>query len=165
MRFELHGPEDQKAGATISSAPLSVGRDGTNDLVIAERTVSRHQCRIWMEADGRILIEDSESRYGTFINGQLLQEPRSIRSGDTIRFGDWEGRVFDEELAAQATVEVHLSGEATGETTIPPAATRKTRLIKLRPEPASSPTYVIVLALAAVLATALIVILLLDSSF
>jgi predicted component of type VI protein secretion system len=165
MRLELHGPEDQKAGATITGAPLSVGRDLTNDLVIPERTVSRHQCRVWMEADGRVFIEDAESRYGTFVNGHLLQEPRAIRSGDDIRFGDWEGRVFDEALAAQSTVELQPLGEITGESTLPPAATRKTRLIKLRRGTRSSPVYVVALAFAAALAAALIVFLLLDSGF
>ncbi len=165
MRLELHGPEDLRVGATISGAPLSVGRDPTNDLVISERTVSRHQCRVWMEADGRIFVEDAESRYGTFVNGQLLQEPRSIRPGDDIRFGDWEGRVFDEALAAQSTVELPPLEELTGENTLPPHATRKTRLIKLRSSSRSSTTYAVLLALAALLATALILFLVLDSSF
>jgi len=118
-----------------------------------------------MEADGRVFIEDAESRYGTSVNGHLLQEPSFIRPGDSIRFGDWEGRVFDEDLAAQATVELHQASEETSETTIPPAATRKTRLIKLRPKPRSSLTYVIILVLAAAMATALILFLLLDSNF
>jgi hypothetical protein len=65
----------------------TIGRDGSVRLESA--MVSRHHARVWA-ADGRVLIEDSGSANGTFVNGEQLTAPLPLVDGDRIRLGDVE---------------------------------------------------------------------------
>jgi len=74
-------------GSRIRVSPGTViGRDGTNEVVMDEDTVSaRHAL---LRFDGRRWwVEDLDSTNGTFVNGQRVTGARVVRSGDEIRFG------------------------------------------------------------------------------
>ncbi len=66
-----------------------IGRDSTNDVVIAHPTISRSHLLIKVEADGTLLARDSGSRNGTWINSSRLgsQEWMVIPDGCEIRLG------------------------------------------------------------------------------
>jgi hypothetical protein len=58
------------------------------DLVIDyEVSVSRQHCKIFYE-DGSVYIEDLNSSYFTYVNGQKVESKTKIYSGDTIRLGN-----------------------------------------------------------------------------
>ncbi len=74
-------------GSRIRVSPGAViGRDGANEVVMDEDTVSaRHAL---LRFDGRRWwVEDLDSTNGTFVNGQRVTGARAVRSGDEIRFG------------------------------------------------------------------------------
>lgn len=54
---------------------LSIGRDGTNNVVLDSNAVSRHHARIRVR-DGKVVIEDLGSLNGTFVLDPRRPEQR-----------------------------------------------------------------------------------------
>jgi DNA-binding NtrC family response regulator len=66
--------------------PVVVGRDASADLVVDERSLSRKHARFTLKG-GHVVVEDLESRNGTFAGGQRV--PRAeARPGDEIVLGN-----------------------------------------------------------------------------
>lgn len=64
----------------------SIGRAPTNTVAIADGSVSSQHARIIRTPDGFVL-EDLQSRNGTFVNGEKVTAPRILVDGDLIRLG------------------------------------------------------------------------------
>jgi serine phosphatase RsbU (regulator of sigma subunit)/pSer/pThr/pTyr-binding forkhead associated (FHA) protein len=69
----------------VDRNPFSIGRRETNGLRLGGSEVSREHAEI-AEEDGRYVIRDRQSRYGTFVNGEAVTECE-IKPGDRIRLG------------------------------------------------------------------------------
>ncbi len=78
----------------LQSEDLSIGRDISNHIVINNAEVSRHHARLRLRA-GSYVIEDLGSTNGTFVNGQRLLGPHSLRHGETIKLGGQVELVFE----------------------------------------------------------------------
>jgi pSer/pThr/pTyr-binding forkhead associated (FHA) protein len=71
-------------------APIEVGRDGDVGLALVDDLlVSSRHARLTPSSDG-VLVEDLESRNGTFINGIRIEEPTHAGPGDRILIGETE---------------------------------------------------------------------------
>ncbi|GAA5510279.1 SpoIIE family protein phosphatase [Novipirellula caenicola] len=66
-----------------------IGRHPDCHIVVDAGAVSRYHAKV-VQRDGDFLVEDSGSRNGTFLNGQLLTEPEVLREGDRVRISDVE---------------------------------------------------------------------------
>lgn len=66
--------------------PSTIGRDPTNDIVLADRSVSGHHAVI-QRLDAEWVLTDLQSRNGTVVNGDLLSGDSSITAGDVVQFG------------------------------------------------------------------------------
>lgn len=66
--------------------PLSVGRDPSCELVLADVEVSRKHARLEAQA-GVVFVRDLESSNGTFLNGRRLTSAIEAREGDEIDVG------------------------------------------------------------------------------
>jgi hypothetical protein len=70
----------------------SIGRSPSNTVVIPDTYASsQHALITWRE--GQWWLEDRESRNGTRLNGQRIQEPRLVTAGDVIGVGKTKLRV------------------------------------------------------------------------
>jgi serine phosphatase RsbU (regulator of sigma subunit) len=69
----------------IDRLPFTIGRRETNGLRLGGSEVSREHAEIAL-VDGRYVIRDRQSRYGTFVNGEAVTESE-LRSGDRVRLG------------------------------------------------------------------------------
>jgi len=69
----------------IDKTPFTIGRRETNGLRLGGSEVSREHAEILLE-DGRYIIRDRQSRYGTYVNGEPVTE-RELQSGDKVRLG------------------------------------------------------------------------------
>jgi hypothetical protein len=67
----------------LDQPSMVVGRDDLCDIVIPERQISRQHIRIYVE-DEHYVVEDLESRNGTWINGQRLHGTQQLYDGDEI---------------------------------------------------------------------------------
>ena len=73
---------------------LSVGRGTDNDLYLNDRSVSKIHAALVMNRESTLLVADTGSTNGTFINGRRIGygEARQIADGDVVGFGDIEVR-------------------------------------------------------------------------
>jgi hypothetical protein len=74
---------------------LNVGRASDNELTLNDASVSKIHAALLMTAEGTLLVADTGSTNGTFINGRRIAygESRLIEDGDVIGFGDVEVRL------------------------------------------------------------------------
>jgi serine phosphatase RsbU (regulator of sigma subunit) len=70
---------------SIERNPFTIGRRETNDLRLGGSEVSREHAEITSD-NGKYILRDKESRYGTFVNGESVTECE-LRSGDRVRLG------------------------------------------------------------------------------
>ncbi|MBR6089105.1 MAG: FHA domain-containing protein, partial [Anaerolineaceae bacterium] len=92
ITLEITGCEDTAMIGKVFSAsrlPLTLGREFDNDLQLSEKeiSVSRHHAQI-SEIDGEIYIQDTGSKYGTFVNNRnILNTPHPLKNDDMIKLG------------------------------------------------------------------------------
>jgi len=68
---------------------LSVGRTKENVLVIDDQSISKIHAALVLNSDKQLMVADTGSTNGTFINGQRIAYGRAfpIKNGDKINFG------------------------------------------------------------------------------
>lgn len=73
---------------------LSVGRVSDNELALNDVSVSKIHAALTMNQQGTLLVADTGSTNGTYINGRRISygEARQIEDGDVVGFGDVEVR-------------------------------------------------------------------------
>jgi len=74
---------------------LNVGRASDNELTLNDGSVSKIHAALLMTAEGTLLVADTGSTNGTYINGRRITygESRQIEDGDVVGFGDVEVRL------------------------------------------------------------------------
>jgi sigma-B regulation protein RsbU (phosphoserine phosphatase) len=82
----LHVSDSQGRRVVVLDRPqFLIGRRTAADLQIVSTDVSREHAEI-VQDEGRYLLRDRGSRYGTFVNGEQITE-RVLEHGDRIRLG------------------------------------------------------------------------------
>jgi hypothetical protein len=73
---------------------LSVGRVSDNELSLNDTSVSKIHAALTMNQQGTLLVADTGSTNGTYINGRRISygEARQVEEGDVVGFGDVEVR-------------------------------------------------------------------------
>ncbi|MEK6283213.1 MAG: FHA domain-containing protein [Acidobacteriota bacterium] len=73
---------------------VSVGRVADNELSLNDSSVSKIHAAITLNQQGTLMVADTGSTNGTFINGRRISygEARQIEDGDVVGFGDVEVR-------------------------------------------------------------------------
>ncbi len=73
---------------------LNVGRATDSDLYLNHPSVSKIHAALLMNREGTLLVSDTGSTNGTYINGRRIAygEARQIEEGDVVGFGDAEVR-------------------------------------------------------------------------
>jgi hypothetical protein len=74
---------------------LNVGRASDNELMLNHSSVSKIHAALLMSSEGTLLVADTGSTNGTFINGRRIAygESRLLEDGDVVGFGDVEVRL------------------------------------------------------------------------
>lgn len=103
MLLMVEGPSPGKR-IFIDEPELIIGRDEQCDVVIPERQVSRQHARIRQEW-GKYVLEDLDSKNGTFVNGQEIDGSHSLQDGDEIQIAFCCKLTF---VGAEATAPVIL---------------------------------------------------------
>jgi len=79
-----HQAGEVKQSWPLSKKEMTIGRWPDNDVAIDDRWVSRYHARI-VRQERCYLIEDLDSKNGTFVNGQRLEAPHELVDGDQIQ--------------------------------------------------------------------------------
>lgn len=64
---------------------MRVGRDGDNDLILHESSVSAFHAELIRLEDGRLRVVDLDSSNGTFVNGDRINRA-VLKAGDRLMF-------------------------------------------------------------------------------
>lgn len=70
----------------VAGQQVILGRAATCDIVLDDPSVSRRHARL-IRSGEQVTIEDLRSSRGTFVNGQRIAAPRSLRTGDLVAIG------------------------------------------------------------------------------
>src|SRR5437868_7584488 len=87
----VRGPDGKEREVTLSG-DMSIGRAEGCDLVLAEGGVSRQHAKMTVKGDS-VVIEDTGSANGTYIEGQRIGAPTIVPPGKVVQVGDYELRV------------------------------------------------------------------------
>ena len=68
------------------NGPVTVGRSKSATISIDDLMLSREHARIYLDG-GRHVVSDLGSKNGTYLNGALLRQPESLKTGDRIKIG------------------------------------------------------------------------------
>lgn len=98
------------------SRGVTVGRDPSNRIVIADQRVSSRHATVVVDGD-RLLLSDCGSVNGTFVNGRKVQEA-AVGRGDQVRFGSLPVDLFG--LLAASGLGPQLPIQVDGSSAKPP---------------------------------------------
>ncbi|HYL57787.1 MAG TPA: FHA domain-containing protein, partial [Candidatus Acidoferrales bacterium] len=71
---------------SLDKQSIAIGSHSSNDIVIADASVSRRHATIARKL-GIFELADLDSTNGTFINGGRVRKPVALKRGDEIKFG------------------------------------------------------------------------------
>jgi pSer/pThr/pTyr-binding forkhead associated (FHA) protein len=71
----------------LANTVSTIGRAVENDVVIVSKRISREHARIRREGR-KMILEDTGSTNGTFLNDERVQAPMTLRDGDRITMGE-----------------------------------------------------------------------------
>ena len=74
-------------GFLLDRPVITLGRGSECDVVINDVSISRRHAQVLRQANG-YFVQDLESRNGTTVNGEPLQEPRLLLVGDIVCVGN-----------------------------------------------------------------------------
>lgn len=86
---QLVGTQGLAAGSTfdLSGGKAMIGRDGDNEIVLAENTVSRHHASLTLNDAGQVEVTDQGSSNGIYVNGDRVEQA-ILHHGDELKIGD-----------------------------------------------------------------------------
>src|SRR5215467_5553891 len=84
LRYQVQG---ETKTFTLKQGLTSIGRLPTSDLVLPDPSVSRHHASVRV-VDGECRLQDAGSRFGTFLNGQIVRDEVDVLPGATIKLGE-----------------------------------------------------------------------------
>jgi pSer/pThr/pTyr-binding forkhead associated (FHA) protein len=91
-RFSIKGAAKEKRLEFSNDRRCSVGRSGGNDLMLDDASVSKMHAALSVTEDGSLVVADTGSTNGTFINGQRIAYGKAMAlvESDKVRFGQIE---------------------------------------------------------------------------
>lgn len=98
----VSGPDVGIVFVVSPDRPWQFGRGAECDCVLQDPSISRLQFEIRCE-NGRPVLIDSESRWGTVVNGQRISR-HDLQAGDVIQIGDTQLRWGRESDSAASTI-------------------------------------------------------------
>ena len=83
--LEVVGPSGDRRRVPVEPLPFLIGRTAGNHLVLRDARISRRHARIVFDG-GAFFVEDLQSSYGVFVNGERVQR-RALAPSDRVDFG------------------------------------------------------------------------------
>jgi predicted component of type VI protein secretion system len=129
----------QGQAAQVAGDRFLVGRGSDCELTLADSEASRRHALLRPQPDGSVVLEDLGSTNGTYVNGQRITGPVTLRGGERVRIGDTELNFLNGAGAGQTQASPHeaaaaaapavAAGAAAGAGSSPPPASRIERIM------------------------------------
>lgn len=86
-RLVVLEPKERRGTAFGIEEAVSIGRESDNTIVITDDAyISSKHARV-SRADGFVVVDDLNSRNGTYLNGAKLTQRHTVNTGDRIQVG------------------------------------------------------------------------------
>ncbi len=125
--FTINNKTRKKELAFADRQRLSVGRTKENDLWIDDQSVSKIHAALVLNSAKQLMVADTGSTNGTFINGERIAYGKAIviKDADKLRFGTIEVKLEHivkevqptEQVSIDETIQENLSAETNGSAT------------------------------------------------
>jgi phosphoserine phosphatase RsbU/P len=86
VRLRVEPADEPPFDRDFDAPEVVIGRSPASNLVISDSSVSRHHARL-VYRDEAWWVEDLGSRNRTLVNGEPMEAPRSLRTGDRLQVG------------------------------------------------------------------------------
>lgn len=96
---------DAKRQIPLFEGVAKLGRDASCDIVIDDASVSRVHA-VLSVSGGRLTVEDRDSKNGTRVDNQRIDDVTVVEAGQRLRFGSIDLIVRDQRSAGNSTVTV-----------------------------------------------------------
>jgi pSer/pThr/pTyr-binding forkhead associated (FHA) protein len=67
---------------------IKVGKGEDNDVVLNDPTISKYHLEIFVDVEGNVFLTDLESKFGTKVNGKLINDSIELNPFDEVTIGD-----------------------------------------------------------------------------
>ena len=114
-RFDPGGNPVERRFEMEQGKRLSIGRTKENDLAVDHTSVSKHHASLALNGEGKLVVADTGSTNGTYLNGERIAYGKAIEifAGDKLKFGvvDVELEYTANAVSADAPTEAYSAGE------------------------------------------------------
>src|ERR1700690_3026446 len=113
MTWELiiQSPSAERTYVQVKPGKTTLGRKAQNDIVIEDEVASRdHAVLEFDKASNRLIIWDSGSTNGTFVNGKKIFKAHTLEHNDQLRIGAHLITVLSTETAGLKEPKTYQSG-------------------------------------------------------
>lgn len=86
-KLRIHAGPQAGIEFSLDRPVVRIGRGSMNEIVIQDNQSSRQHAEISREGD-QLVVRDLGSTNGTFVNGERITGPRTLRPGDQLRIGE-----------------------------------------------------------------------------
>jgi S1-C subfamily serine protease len=90
MWLTIEVPSQEPLVVEVEGTSTTIGSDPSCDVVIADPEISPRHVELHPLADGRLEIEDLDSKSGTWVGGVRLGGPATLEGGERLRIGGTE---------------------------------------------------------------------------
>lgn len=97
----------------LKSGTTMVGRLPTSDFTLADPSVSRHHASFRVDG-AHCFVQDANSRFGTYRNGQRVTDETEVLTGDALQIGEFKLTLDQRMPEQQLLTEDHLMTEGPG---------------------------------------------------
>ncbi len=73
----------------LAKDEITLGRDPRSDIFLDDITVSRNHAKITVNRDA-VSIEDAGSLNGTYVNQEIIEEPKILKLDDELQIGKFK---------------------------------------------------------------------------
>lgn len=115
VRFRLGTDPAERRFEVQPGHRLSIGRTKENDIAIDHTSVSKHHASLVLNEDGKLLVADTGSTNGTYLNGERIAYGKAseVFAGDKVKFGaiEVELEFRSHEVPPDAPTEAYTVGD------------------------------------------------------
>ncbi len=117
MRLIVRADDGTTKEFEFSEGPISIGREGSNQIPLRNKAVSKQHAVIAITIDGKWMVEDLDSTNKTYLNDKAIHKAE-IKTGDVLRITD-----FTMEIDLEESVETESKGQMEDTLTLEAALT------------------------------------------
>ncbi len=115
MRLIVKRKDGETSEYNFHEDPIHIGRGTSNQILLADRSVSKQHAVIFSTDEGGWMVEDLDSANKTYLNGQFVHKAE-IKNGDMIQITDFtieiqliESEPVDKEVQDEDTLQLEAS--------------------------------------------------------